>query len=93
MLLSLFSLGAVSLAWAEGAVLEIEGATIRGNQELPTVLYVVPWKPAKVYSLEKPEQSLASSRPLELIERDSFRRMLTYHQQFLKSHHSGDGSE
>lgn len=68
---------------AEGTIISIEGAKIRGNQELPTVLYLVPWKPAKVYELEKPKQTLASTRPIKKLERASFKRMLSYHETFL----------
>ncbi|KZY77043.1 hypothetical protein A3740_11350 [Oleiphilus sp. HI0068] len=69
---------------AEGTVIAIEGATIRGNQELPTVLYLVPWQPAKVYSLDEPEQTLASSRPIQPLDRASFLRMQSYHEAFSK---------
>ena len=78
----------VLLVWvqnsiAEGTIISIEGATIRGNQELPTVLYLVPWQAPKVYSLNKPEQTLASSRPFKKLDRASFLRMQSYHDAFL----------
>lgn len=67
---------------AEGEILTIEGARIRGNQELPNVLYVVPWQPPQVYKLDAPDQSLASTRKLKTLERESFKRLLSYHQAF-----------
>lgn len=72
------------LAAGEGTIISIEGATIRGNQELPTVLYLVPWQPAEVQSLDKPKQTLASSRPLQRLDRASFLRMQAYHESFRK---------
>ncbi|MDX1453578.1 MAG: hypothetical protein R3183_13545 [Oleiphilaceae bacterium] len=69
-------------AWAEPEVLTIEGARIRGNQELPTVLYVVPWQPPVVESLEKPATSFALQRKLEPLERTEFQRLMQYHEEF-----------
>jgi hypothetical protein len=77
---------AVQAAFAEGTRITIEGAKIKGDQELPTVLYLVPWQPAKVYSIDKPAQTLASSRPVKHLNRESFLRMQRYHQAFVESH-------
>lgn len=60
---------------------DIDAATIRGNSELPKVLYIVPWK--------KPVQGEGTGRQLvsvvneELapIDRDVFRRQLQYQSQ------------
>jgi len=65
--------------------IEIEGARIRGNQELPTVLYVVPWQAPKVYQLEVPKTTLATQRPIKALDRDSFKRLLSYHASFISS--------
>ncbi len=64
---------------SEPEILTLEGARIRGNQELPTVLYVVPWKPPEVRALEKPSQSFALQQPLVFLERDEFKRLIKYH--------------
>lgn len=72
-------------AWAEPEVLTIEGARIRGNQELPTVLYVVPWQPPVVESLDKPATSFTLQRPLEPLERTEFLRLLDYHSAFVSA--------
>jgi len=69
-------------AFAENEIITIEGATIRGNQELPTVLYVVPWQAPKIYKLETPKSNLAVQRPIEGIERESFKRLISYHELF-----------
>lgn len=71
-------------SWSERTVISIEGATIRGDQELPTVLYLVPWQPPKVYSIDKPQQTLASSRLFKQLDRASFVRMQAYHEAFMK---------
>lgn len=69
-------------AAAKGNVITIETATIRGNQELPTVLYLVPWQPPTINPLPASQTAEISQQPLEKIERNSFRRLLHYHQQF-----------
>lgn len=63
-------------------VLTIEGTRIRGNQELPTILYLIPWKEPELRQLEAPEQSLAVKQTLEPLEREDFRRLVEYHQHF-----------
>jgi len=77
-----FMLLSTQLVWAESEILTIEGARIRGNQELPNVLYVVPWQPPQVYKLNEPEQSLALKREIKTLERASFKRLLSYHRSF-----------
>jgi hypothetical protein len=74
----------VNYVAAESQIIEIEGAKIRGNQELPTVLYLVPWQAAKVFDLEKKKETLASKRPSEQIDRASFKRLLSYHEHFVQ---------
>ena len=69
-------------SFAQDEILSLEGARIRGNQELPNVLYLVPWKPPKVYSLEEPESNLAANRPFKMLDRSSFKRLISYHEAF-----------
>ena len=71
--------------YAESEIITIDGARIRGNQELPTVLYLVPWQAPKVYKLDTPETTLASQRPIKPLERESFKRLISYHQLFSNS--------
>ena len=68
--------------FAEEEILSLEGARIRGNQELPNVLYLIPWKPPKVYSLDKTKNTLASSPKFKTLDRSSFKRLVNYHQTF-----------
>ena len=73
-------------ASAEDEVLTIQGTSIRGNQELPTILYLVPWQAPEVLELEEPESSLAVTRTLEPLERSEFQRLLRYHEHFMYRH-------
>jgi hypothetical protein len=58
---------------------DIDGTRIIGNRELPKILYIVPWK--------KPEPGELSGRPvasvldeaLAPVDREVFRRQVTYH--------------
>jgi len=68
--------------YAEDEILSLEGARIRGNQELPNVLYLIPWKPPKVHSLDQADNTLSSKRELKMLDRSSFKRLVNYHQAF-----------
>lgn len=72
-------------AWAEDEIITIEGAKIRGNQELPTILYLVPWQNPEIQGIEAPERNFAVQRGLEPLERTEFQRLIGYHEQFMKS--------
>ena len=83
-LLCLFSMSvpAQDKASDSSQIITIETATLRGNQELPTVLYLVPWQPPKINPLPASQTAELSSEVLEKIERNSFQRLLNYHQMF-----------
>lgn len=72
----------ISPVWAQDGVLTIEGTRIRGDQESPTVLYLVPWQPPGVESLAPPEASFMVGRAIKPLERSQFQRVLSYHEQF-----------
>ena len=58
---------------------DLEGTTIRGNRELPKVLYIVPWKTAVSGELVgKPVASLLDEA-LAPVDRDVFRRQTEYY--------------
>ena len=84
-LFSSFIMLQAGISYAEDEILSLEGARIRGNQELPNVLYLIPWKPPKVYSLEAPENNLAANRPFNALERSSFIRLVNYHEAFKRN--------
>jgi hypothetical protein len=58
--------------------LELGTTSITGNQELPKVMYVVPWKKAELGDLAgKPARSLIDEI-LAPVDRDVFRREIGY---------------
>ena len=61
--------------------LELDSTSIRGNQELPKVLYIVPWKdPALGDLVGKPVNSLVDE-VLSPVDREVFRRQTDYFDQ------------
>jgi hypothetical protein len=61
--------------------MDLDATTIRGNQELPKVLYIVPWKePDGAKPTGKPLNSLLDEA-LAPVDREVFRRQLTYFDQ------------
>ena len=59
--------------------LELDRTTITGNQELPKVLYIVPWKQADLGDLVgRPVNSLLDEA-LQPVDRDVFRRQMDYY--------------
>lgn len=62
--------------------LELDGTSIRGSQELPRVLYILPWQdPGAAELAGRPFNSLIED-VLSPLDRDEFRRELGYHEQF-----------
>ena len=59
--------------------LDLDATSITGNQELPKVLYIVPWKQADLGDLVgRPVNSLLDE-VLAPIDRDVFQRQMTYY--------------
>jgi hypothetical protein len=67
---------------SDSQIITIETATIRGNQELPTVLYLVPWQPPEINSLDATQTADITKNDIELIDRNSFKRLIEYHESF-----------
>jgi len=65
-------------AWAEKAV-TMKGSTIVGNQELPKVLYVIPWKNSILPDLAEPPLESLIDEALAPIDREVFRRETLYY--------------
>ena len=59
--------------------LEMEGTAIIGNQELPKVLYIVPWKPSELPDLSEPPLQSLIDNALKPVDREEFRREVLYH--------------
>lgn len=77
-----------SMPFAEES-LEMEGTRIRGNQELPKVLYIVPWKVADIPDLSQPPLESLIDEALAPVERDVFQRKVRYYDA-LTAQESGD---
>ena len=66
----------------EKEIITIDGAMIRGDQEMPTVMYLMPWQPPAIEALEQPTERLMLERAFVPLERAQFQRMLDYHDRF-----------
>ena len=60
--------------------IEMEGTEIVGSQELPRVLYIVPWQTAERFEIDSPPITSIIERRLIPLERAAFRRKVHYHQ-------------
>ncbi len=61
--------------------LDLDATAIRGNQELPKVMYIVPWKDAAMAELAgRPVNSLVED-VLAPVDREVFRRQTRYFHQ------------
>lgn len=70
--------------------LQLDGTSIRGSQELPRVLYILPWQdPGAAELAGRPFNSLIED-VLSPLDRDVFRRELGYHAQFTSSQSDAD---
>jgi hypothetical protein len=62
-------------------VLQLDSSAVTGNQELPKVLYIVPWKDAGMGDLAgRPVNSLLDE-VLAPIDREVFKRQVKYYYQ------------
>ena len=73
-------------------VVTIEGTRIRGDQEVPTVMYLVPWQPPEVEQLRAPDERLMVNQGIAPLERYEFQRLVQYHNEFLKQTQPADES-
>lgn len=65
----------------ESSTLELDASAIRGSQELPRVLHIVPWKEPGLAALAgRPINSLLDE-VLGPVDREVFRRQLRYFNQ------------
>ncbi len=78
-------------ARASADQLLLDSTSIRGNQELPRVMYIVPWKDPRLGDVVgKPVNSLIDE-VLAPVDRDVFRRQTKYFDQLYGSERSGNG--
>lgn len=81
-------------ALAQEGVITLEGARLRGGHEAPLVLYLMPWDPPEVRSLDRPDEELMLARPIKPLQRSEFQRLISYHRHFqaLKASQAGSGN-
>lgn len=70
---------ATSSALAADKDLELEGMAVKGNQELPKSLYIVPWKASELGEIAGLPAGSLLNESLQPVERDIFRRELQYY--------------
>lgn len=58
----------------------MQGTAIIGNQELPKILYIVPWKKSELPDLSEPPLESLIDEALKPIDRSVFRRQVEYYQ-------------
>ena len=78
-LLSLLAILAISTPVSAQESLEMEGTRIRGNQELPKVLYIVPWKRSEIPDLSQPPLESLIDEALAPVDREVFQRKVRYY--------------
>lgn len=68
----------ISSASAEDR-LELDSISIKGSRELPKVLYIVPWKSARLGAFEPNAGGSTFDTEMEALDRDVFRRQVEYY--------------
>lgn len=63
-------------------VMVIEGTRIRGDQEMPTVMYLMPWQSPEVEELRARDEQLMIEPEFVSLERYEFQRLVRYHEAF-----------
>ena len=59
--------------------LELDSISIKGSRELPKVLYIVPWKSARLGAFEPSAGSSTFDTEMKALDRDVFRRQVEYY--------------
>ncbi|WP_100639621.1 hypothetical protein [Marinobacter salexigens] len=77
----------------DSGVVTIEGTRIRGDQEVPTVMYLVPWQPPTVDELRAPDEQLLVEQAFAPLNRYEFQRLVRYHDVFKMENTSVDNVE
>jgi len=72
------SIGMISVAYGEDRI-KLDDTSIKGSRELPKVLYIVPWKSARLGSLSVSAGSESFNTKMEALDRDVFRRQVQYY--------------
>ena len=59
--------------------LNMQGTSVIGNQELPKVLYVVPWKDSELPDMNPPALESLIDEILQPLDREEFQREVNYY--------------
>ena len=78
-LLSMTLILLVSMPVISAERLDMEGTRIRGNQELPKVLYIVPWQTGEIPNLDQPPLETVIDEALTPLDREVFQRKIRYY--------------
>lgn len=71
---------AIAIGHASAAQrMDMKGTKIHGNQELPKVLYIVPWQDAKAPNLSQPPLKSLINEALTPVDREVFQRKIRYY--------------
>ena len=65
--------------------IEMQGTAIIGNQELPKILYIVPWKKSGLPAMKRPPIAQLINEVLAPLDREEFRRQIYYHRVFFEN--------
>lgn len=70
--------------------LDLDTTVVTGNRELPKVLYIVPWKKADLGELPGQPFNTLLDEALTPVDRDVFRREVTYYDAVAAGRSAGD---
>ncbi|MET0660408.1 MAG: hypothetical protein ABW110_19870 [Steroidobacteraceae bacterium] len=70
--------------------LDLDTTVVTGNRELPKVLYIVPWKKADLGELPGQPFNSLLDEALTPVDRDVFRREVTYYDAVAAGRSTGD---
>ena len=70
--------------------LDLDTTVVTGNRELPKVLYIVPWKKADLGELPGQPFNTLLDEALTPVDRDVFRREVTYYDAVASGRSGGD---
>lgn len=59
--------------------IELDETSIQGSRELPKILYIVPWKSARLGLLQGGAGTSSLDTGFEALDRDVFRRQVEYY--------------
>lgn len=59
--------------------LDMEGAKVHGNVELPKVLYIVPWQQSELPDIGQPPLESLIDEALSPVDREVFQRQIRYY--------------